>query len=216
MKKPARKAPKKAKTPTKVSIAPPSKRPSVARRPAAVAPTLQRIAQQQEEILRREERIEAQEHSIKSLEEKDLAIDKASLHADQKEHPLARVTGKDVMKAIVGSFIGTIVYAAFLDRGLASAISVGKATTLLVATFIIGLIFLYGTGFRRVQDKRVAWMLPYRLIVLYATSIIVVFVTLWFFAPGFLQDPSAAYRELATVNVVALLGACTADLIGRN
>jgi uncharacterized membrane protein len=86
---------------------------------------------------------------------------------------------------------------------------------LLFITFLIGAGFLYGTGFRKVSDKSMLWLLPYRIIVLYVTAIVVTTATLWFFYPEFSHDLSMGFRQIAVVNLSAVVGACTADLIGR-
>ncbi len=98
---------------------------------------------------------------------------------------------------------------------LATHISTARAGLLLLITLLLGAGFLYGTGFRNVNDPTILRLFPYRLILLYLTASIVTLATLAFFYPGFLNDANLAFRQVAVVNLSAVIGACTADLIGR-
>lgn len=194
------------------------------------------IKKDEEKIVKDETRIERLEEKEVRLEQKAITEEKrehaevsqenaelAKLEALEKEvkkdvapHPLTRLTVKDFMKGIVGAFIGVVVHFTFTyGVELAENITAARATALLVFSLIIGTIFLYFTGFRKV-DKSVKWLLPYRIVVLYGTAIIITIVTLWFFYPNFAAEPGLAYRQVATVNLSAVIGACTADLIGRD
>ena len=204
---------------------------------------LDAILRQQEMILKNETALKREEDSIKSLEQKELSMERQALagekeeqhteHATEaelvklealenevkqsvREHPLKRVTLKDLMKGIVGAFVGVVVHFTFTyGVEVADRISTARATLLLFLTFLIGAGFLYGTGFRKMEDNKFLWLVPYRAVVLYATAIIVTVATLGFFYPQFFADLNLAYRQVAVVNLSAVIGACTADLIGR-
>lgn len=201
---------------------------------------LDRILRQQQQILRNEERISKEEARIERLEEREVSLEKEALRRGQKDasavslelakleelerevkeqvtsHPLRKVTWRDVIKGMVGAFIGVVVHFTFkYGAEIASKISVARATALFGLTFLIGLGFLYGTGFRNIKDSMLLWLLPYRLVVLYTSALIVTTATLAFFYPHFMDDPVLAYKQVATVNLSAVVGACTADLIGR-
>ena len=86
---------------------------------------------------------------------------------------------------------------------------------LYLLSFIIGAVFLYVTGFRKIKDVKVLAFLPIRLIVLYITSILMAILVLYFFHPEFGNSFILSFKQVATVTLTAILGACTADLIGK-
>ena len=55
-----------------------------------------------------------------------------------------------------------------------------------------------------------------RLVVLFLTSLTVSFLVLYLLQPEFIHDPITMFKTLATVQLSAMIGACTADLIGKN
>jgi len=201
------------------------------------------ILKNEKSIQQEERKIQKKEAVIESLEKNEVQLEQQSLIAEQKElegqasetkeleklealekeiksevmpHPLTKVTLKDFVKGIIGAFVGVVVHFTFIyGVKIAEYITITRATFLLFFTLFIGAGFLYGTGFRNIKDKSVIWLLPYRLIVLYSTAIIVTTTTLAFFYPHFFENFDLAFRQIAVVNLSAVVGACTADLIGR-
>ena len=180
-------------------------------------------------LTKKEKEIESQEKIIEKEEEKEIsAIEK--LEKLEKEtileiqHPLLTFTYKDVVRGAVGAFFGAVTHYTFIyGIKVAEQIDVMRASILFIISFVIGGIFLYYTGFRKVKDPKILSFLPLRLIILYAVSIVMTVFVLYLFYPHFqLLNPSnpavfwESYKQLSTVTLTAILGACTADLIGRD
>ena len=81
-------------------------------------------------------------------------------------------------------------------------------------SYILGGVFLYATGFRKVSRKML-WFLPVRLTVLYVISLLMAIGVLYLFHPEFAHHFADGYKQVAAVTLTALIGACTADLIGQ-
>ena len=163
----------------------------------------------EEEIIEKEEETEIKE--LKKLEdiEKKVAEKIAP-------HPLVKITYKDIAKGAVGAFIGVVAHYTFIyGIKVAEYLDVERATVLFPLAYIIGGIFLYVAGFRRV-DIKLLWFLPIRLTVLYIISIIMSIAVLFLFYPDFSHNFWDAYKQVAAVTLTALVGACTADLIGKD
>jgi uncharacterized membrane protein len=149
---------------------------------------------------------------LKRLEQLEEDIKK-----DVQPHPLTRVTTRDVAKGLVGAFIGVVVHFTFTyGVELAEHLTTQRAAFLYIFTLVIGGVFLYATGFRKIDHKSTWWLLPWRLLVLYSAAIVVTVATVGFFYPAHFMDPSLAFRDIAVINLSAVIGACTADLIGRD
>ena len=74
---------------------------------------------------------------------------------------------------------------------------------------------MYATGFRKIKDPKILMFLPIRLIVLYLTAIVMSVLVLLFFNAGFGNNFEDAFKQVSTVTLTAIIGACTADLIGK-
>jgi uncharacterized membrane protein len=106
--------------------------------------------------------------------------------------PLTHIIGHDFAKG-VGALIGIVLHFTFTyGVELGEHLSVARATILLGVTFVIGGALLYGTGFRNITDKTILWLLPYRLVVLFATAAVITTVILAFFYEHFFADSSLA------------------------
>jgi uncharacterized membrane protein len=232
----------KARPPARKRPAP-SAAPAPPPAPEEQSAQLITILKKEDQILAREQKIEKDEKRIEHLESTEVQLEHEAIAEEKKEdvtqqqentelaklakienevrnevlqHPLTKITLKDFMKGLVGGFIGVVVHFTFTyGVELAQNISVTRATVLYLLSFLIGAGFLYGTGFRKITDKSILWLLPYRILVLYSTAVLVTFCTLAFFYTHFFVDLSLAYRQVAVVNLSAVIGACTADLIGR-
>lgn len=176
------------------------------------------------DLLLRQERRELKEESALEREEESELQKLNELESFEKEivkqvgaHPLRKLTYKDVVKGSIGAFIGIAAHYSFVyGVKVAAEIDVFRATLLFPISYAFGGIFMYLTGFRRIQDPKVKSFLPIRLTVLYLVAIITVILVLLLFNPEFFQDFWATYKQVATVTLNAVIGACTADLIGKD
>ncbi|RME31198.1 hypothetical protein D6789_03470 [Candidatus Woesearchaeota archaeon] len=197
---------------------------------------LRKILKNQERLLQQESAILSEEHSVEqqegaltqqaqTLEEaeqgqlselKELEEIERAIERDVKVSPLSKVTSRDFTKAIVGAFFGVVGHFAFFyGTEIASELSVGRATILYIVSFMLALLFMYFTGFRRV-DKRIWKYMPLRVLTVYFTSLLVIILVLAIF--GFIDgqtEPSLIYRIVGSISILAVLGASAADLIGR-
>ncbi len=181
--------------------------------------TLDTVNRKLDQVLKRIKVLEKTEKKVEreeAAELKELAKVEAKLE-QVAAHPLRTITYKDVAKGAVGAFIGTVAHYTFLyGVKIAHEIDVFRATLLYPLAFIIGSIFIYIAGFRKIKDPRIVWFLPIRLMVLYTVSLLIAIGTLWLFQPHFMADYTEAYKQVATVTLTAVIGACTADLIGKD
>jgi len=183
---------------------------------------LQAIKRQQKKIAGFEEKQVKREKRISAQETEEIEELKALKQAQEKlkkavgKHPLRKVTYKDVAKGAIGAFIGTTAHYSFIyGVKVAQSIDITRAILLFPLAFAIGAIFLYITGFRKIKSTKLMWFLPIRLVVLFLTSLTVSFFVLYLLHPEFLHHPVDMFKTLATVQLSAIIGACTADLIGR-
>jgi len=180
--------------------------------------TLDQVNKKLDQVLKRLKRIEAEEKVIEKEEEQELAeLKKVEAKLEEvSAHPLRNLTYKDVAKGAIGAFVGTVAHYTFIyGIKIAHEIDIVRATVLFPLSFIIGGVFLYIAGFRKIRDPRIMWFLPVRLIVLYTISLLISILTLWLFQPDFLLNFEEAYKQVAAVTLTAVIGACTADLIGK-
>lgn len=135
---------------------------------------------------------------------------------DVGEHPLKKFGSKDILKGIVGAFIGLVVhYTFFYGIKISENIDFIRATFLFILAFFVGMLFLYTTGFRKIKDPKILVFIPLRLLVLYIISIIMSIFVLYLFYPKFGHDLIDSYKMISVVLLAAIIGACTADLIGK-
>lgn len=162
----------------------------------------------------------AQQEKLIALEKKELK----SLESLKKEisqsvtvHPLTRITRADVVRSIIGALIGTVGHFAFFyGAELAEKISIIRATSLYFISIIVCFFFMYYSGFRRVKEVRIVRFIPIRVIVIYFISLLVVLGTLFVF--GFIEMGmhfDVIYKIVATTQLLAVLGASTADILGK-
>jgi len=155
-----------------------------------------------------EERTELAE--LKKLEELE-----AQIKTSVEPHPLKKITYKDVAKGALGAFIGVVAHYTFIyGIHVAAELDMVRATLLFPLSYVLGGVFLYVTGFRKVSRKML-WFLPVRLTVLYAISLLMAIGVLYLFHPEFAHSFADSYKQVAAVTLTALIGACTADLIGQ-
>jgi uncharacterized membrane protein len=203
-----------------------SKRPTL----AEISKKLDVILKEQERIRKEEGRIEelgrgeiAEEEAVEKEEEKEISeLEKLKrLEAEVKKevvpHPLKTITYKDIARGSIGALFGSVAHYTFLySIEVAEKITFFKAILLFILSLIIGALFLYATGFRKIKDPKVIIFLPLRLFVLYTVSIIMSIIVLWFFEPTFGQTFEQGFMQVSTTTLLAIIGACTADLLGRD
>ena len=163
----------------------------------------------------------ADEEHMLSDEEQELSglhkleqIEKA-IASSVESHPLKRLTLQDIAQGTVGAFIGVLAHFTFIyGVKVAEQISVVRAFLLFPLSLALGAVFLYATGFRRVP-KKFLWYLPIRLFVLFFIAIGMAALVLFIFEPGFGAN-AESFKQVATVSLMGLIGAITADLIGKH
>ncbi len=156
------------------------------------------------------ERLQLQElQTIKSL--------KKEISKDVGEHPLTRITKADLVRSVVGALIGTVGHFAFFyGVEIADKISIFRASFLYAFSLIVSFLFMYYSGFRKVKEIRIFRFIPLRVAVVYLISIGVVISTLFMF--GFIDFSSGfiyVYKVTAATLLLAVLGASTADILGK-
>ncbi|MFT4249756.1 MAG: DUF2391 family protein [Candidatus Woesearchaeota archaeon] len=148
---------------------------------------------------------------MKKLEELEKEIER-----DVSAKPLARITYHDVTKGIIGSFFGIVGHFAFFYGGrIALEIDVWRAHALLVTSFLLLILFMYFSGFRPVNKNHKHRYLAWRVILIYAVAHVVITGVLFLFGQiTFSMSGLEIYKNVATVSILAVMGAATADLIG--
>lgn len=166
---------------------------------------------------------EKKEDEVKHLEERQLTeleklekIEK-EVESEVRQHPLTKVTIKDVFRGSLGALVGTTLhYTVYYGVKIAHDLTMTRATILYFVSFILGIIFLYVTGFRKIKESKAMLFLPLRMAVLYTVSIIISIAVLYLLFPSFGQSFEEAYKQISAVSLTAVIGACTADLLGKD
>lgn len=179
---------------------------------------IDKLSKTMNKCLRVQEQIAVEEHEelqkeleeLKKLEKLEETLEKRG------PHPLKKITYKDFAKGALGAFIGIVAhYTVIYGIHIAEKLTVTRATILFVLAYALGGVFLYATGFRKVSTKLI-WFLPVRLTVLYGISLVMSVAVLYLFFPEFIHHFFwEGYKQVAAVTLTALIGACTADLIGK-
>ena len=148
---------------------------------------------------------------LKNLEEE--------IKRDVKQSPLKRITTIDMARGLVGSFFGIVAHFAFVE-GVDVAekfnFTMFRATLLLIISLFIGFVFLYATGYREIKDKKVLSIMPIRLLVIFGISIVSILAVLSLFGLiGLDTSFQDVYKQVAVISLPAIIGAITADLLGK-
>ena len=204
----------------------------------SVEDKLDTIIENQEKILEKQDELKAEEDEVLQLEEKELEKDE-QLHEDKEkqdheleeiealeeeilqdveDHPLKKITYRDITKGLIGAFFGIVGHFAFAKGvSLADKISMPRAHFLYLSSFIIVILFLYFSGFRKVNDTMLFKILPVRALVIYVTALIAIVIVLTLYGHLTVSMTfTEIYKTIATISVLAVMGAGTADLIGEN
>ena len=132
--------------------------------------------------------------------------------------PLGKITSRDFFKSLVGAFIGVGVHYTFTyGVEISQHLGVLRTHFLYLLSFIIIILFIYATGFRKIEiHKHTLFFIPLRISILYITLLLVSIFVLITFYPNFMALPfQTKYTQIATLLLPAVIGACTADLIGK-
>lgn len=184
-----------------------------------------KILGDEEKILQKEEQIENLENQELENENKEFKQGKGTYDSllelqkkleSQNKKSLQKITKKDFFKGFIGAFIGVMSHFAFLKAvDISYDLSFTRASALFIVAAIIIVTMLYYTGFQRVKKKLLLNFIPLRASILYFVSIITILFVNFLF--GQIQDYSimALYNLIAANIILAVIGAGTADLIGR-
>lgn len=150
-------------------------------------------------------------------QDEEFEDDIEKIKKDLEGSPLKKITVKDFGKALIGSFIGVTSHFAFLEGAhFAESLSMLRATSLLVVAYVVGLIFIYAAGFRKVKQIRLLSFVPLRITLIYVVAIAVIYFVLFIYGITEHSPALLIYKQVAAVSIPAIIGASAADLIGRH
>lgn len=181
-----------------------------------------KLLKEEKKIEKEEEKVEKEEKLLETEEKEEIEkleelkkLEKEAIR-EAGPHPLKKITLRDISKGCVGAVIGVVAHYTFVyGIKVAAEIDVTRATLLFPISYALGGIFMYMTGFRRIKDPKLLSFLPVRLTVLYLTAVITAALVLILFNPEFFHNFWESYKQVATVTLSATIGACTADLLGK-
>jgi len=192
------------------------------------------ILENQKKILENESKILGEEMKIESLEKREIEHEK-NVENDSKQalkeldllekefkknssSPIKNITQRDMFKGFIGAFVGIMGHFAFSKAAdLAVGLSIARSTVLFVVAFLIVIVMLYYSGFRNIEKHIVLKFMPLRALVLYGVSIVtIILVYLLFGKIHFPVSFIELYNLVGASIILAVMGACTADLIGRS
>lgn len=176
---------------------------------------------EEEKVEAEEEKVEAEEHKVEADEEaqlvelKKLESIEQEIEEQVKVKPFRKISYRDFSKSAIGAFFGILGHFSFFyGVELSKDISVARADVLYFVAFIIGAVFLYTTGYK--SGSKNVWFMLLRLFIIYFTSIVTIVIVLFLF--NFANMDSSfieLYKTVATISILAVMGAIAADLIGR-
>jgi len=194
-----------------------------------VSAKLDKIIKNQNKIIKNQDKILKEELTEKKAEKELGAMERREIKElqelkelekkikfDIEPHPLRKITYRDFTRGMIGAFVGIVAHFSFVKGvHLAEHFSVYRATLLFVASFLLGFLYLYFSGFKKVEKVLVMKFIPLRLLVIYGSAILVTIVVLWLFGElGHGVTFIEGFKMVSGISVLAVLGACTADLIG--
>ncbi len=189
----------------------------------------QKIEALEREELAEERKIEALEEKeaediskIEALERrqfdelKNLEMLEQRIEKEVEPHPLAKITAKDFFKGAIGAFIGLVFHLSIVYvLKIAEHISFERAHFFFFLSFLVGAVIMYMTGFRRITHPRLLVFWPLRLMIIYLTALLMSILILFTFHPGYGAHFEESYIQTSVAMILAMIGATTADLIGR-
>lgn len=177
---------------------------------------LRTLPKLEKKIFEEEEKIESEEEAeLKELQKLE-ELEK-ELESEVKVNPLAKIGLHDLTKSVVGAFFGVLGHFSFFyGVKLAEGISIGRATFLYIIAFLIAFFLLYQSGFRKI-DKKYWNYIPSRISIIYVNSILVTFIVLLLFNHLTLDSSfEKIYTTVGSISILAVMGAATADLLGKD
>ena len=131
---------------------------------------------------------------------------------------MRNITKRDLAKGFVGAFVGVMGHFAFSKAAdIAPTLNFFQSSVLYLVAFMIIVLMLYYTGFRNIEKHIIAKFMPIRALVLYTVSIITVLFVYLLFGKIYLPlHFLEIYNLVAASIILAVMGAGTADLIGKN
>ena len=195
---------------------------------------LDEILKNEKKILENERKILNEETDIDKLEKKEIKENNIEINDEDKAledlqklekeiktnsvNPIKDITKKDILKGFVGAFIGIVAHFTFAKGVLvAKNLTIINSILLYVTAFIIINIMLFYSGFRKIKKHLLLKFMPLRSIVIYLVSIItILLVYLLFGEIHEVLTPLKLFNLVAANIVLAVIGAGTADLIGKN
>lgn len=179
---------------------------------------LDKILRKENKELKEEYKIEKDEKTIKNLEKKqieELEQLESELRKEIGEHPLRKVTQKDISKGLIGAFIAIISHFAFVKGvELSYTLSLTRIILMYPLSFMIGAVFLYATGYRKVKQIKILKFLPIRVFVIYLVSLVAIILVLSLFNQY--NSIEELFRQVGVLSLLAIVGASAADLIGKD
>lgn len=200
------------------------------KKPKTLNDKIDLILKNQEKILEKEKKILSEEGRIEELEELELQKEDSEMDSlqqleslekklkDNIQNPMKKISKRDVFKGFIGAFLGVVSHFAFSKAAdIALTLSIFRATMLYVVAFLIIVIMLYYTGFRNIEKHVVLKFMPLRALILYSVSIVTVIIVNILFGKIYLPITFESMYTLVGASIIlAVIGACTADLIGRS
>lgn len=179
------------------------------------------ILKKEKTILNEEMKIEKEETNIEQKSEQEILDELLKFEKKidiEKNKPLYDLTKKDLFKGFVGASFGILGHFSFTKGvDLALTLNMLQVSILYVVGLVLLIIMLYYTGFRKVKKHLIFSFMPVRILVLYGVSIVaIILINLLFGKISFPIDIDVLYKIVGTNIILAVLGAGTADLIGKN
>ncbi len=188
---------------------------------------LDELEKTQKDVLKLQKKLLKKENEIYNLEQKIYEKEEDNLKLHRKfERKInkfkdtskirTKTNYKDVIKAIIGAFFGIMGHFAFAKGvDLAQEHTYIRSSLILLTSFAILILFIYHSGFRDVRRRYFLKILPVRATVLYISAIsTIVFVLFLYGIIDFNSTFKEIYNSVASISIIAVLGAGTSDLIG--
>ena len=174
------------------------------------------LEQGEEQLKKNEARIEKEEKKIETEAKKILGLEE-DIKSRVTIKPLGKVTIMDVNKGLIGAFFGTIAHFAFIyGREIAKGITNTRAAVLYIFSYFLLIFLMYRAGYREIEEKKYLELFPLRATLLYLLSICVVIFVFLLYNQIDVVTLGILFREVIVVSILAVLGAGTADMIGRD
>ena len=98
---------------------------------------------------------------------------------------------------------------------MAESISTFRATLILIVAYLLGVVLIDQSGFKKVKEQRFLKIIPVRVTVIYFVALGVIVFILGLFNRIDPHEIIFTYRQVAVISILAMLGAASADLIGN-